>query len=104
VTWTRHKLEQLRHRKDKIKYLRYEKEEQKLAKMAQYAHDSERHSGKIAERVAHKNATGIAIVNEQGYGAANEGYDQVHGEYVIVAEGPIVLDQIADKHTEGDYE
>lgn len=47
-------MEQLRHRIQKIEYLRDEEEQQCFAEMAQDANHRERHAGQIAEGVADK--------------------------------------------------
>ena len=85
VARTRHKLEQLRHREQKVEYLRYEEEEEKLAEVSENADDGERHACKVAECVADKHLARIPIVDEQRQCARDEWYYQIHGEYVVVS-------------------
>lgn len=62
MSWTRHELEQLWERVDKIQNLWHEEKQQGFAKMAENTHDRKGHAGIIAVRVTHKDTRGIPIV------------------------------------------
>lgn len=56
MSWAGYEMEQLRYGVDEICHLRYEKQENCFAEVTQNANYGERHSSKVAKRVAHKNS------------------------------------------------
>lgn len=104
VSRTRHELEELRHGQEEIENLRNEEKQQELAEMAENSDDSERHASEIAERVAHKHSTGIAIVEKEWHRARYERYDEIHRKDLIVTRGRVELEHVAHKHAHGDDE
>jgi len=56
---TRYKVEKLRNWEDKVEDLRHEEEQHRLAEVSENSNDGERHSGKVAKRVADKHSRRI---------------------------------------------
>jgi len=76
--------EDLGRRVDEVEDLGEQHQHQRLAEVAQDAHDDEDHAGEVAVRVAHEDARRVPVVAEQGGRHAQEGQQEVETEEVRV--------------------
>lgn len=77
---TRHEVKELRTGVEEVERLRYEKEQHRLAEVAQNAHHGERHARKVAVGVADEHFGGVPVVVEQRAGDRQKRQHEVQRE------------------------
>jgi len=64
MSGTRHEVEELRDGEEEVEDLWYEEEQHRLAEVTEDSNNSERHPGKVAERVTNEHSCRIPDVSD----------------------------------------
>ena len=94
MPWARNDSDKLRNGVYKVDDLRYKEKHHRLAEMSKDANYAKDDSGKVCERVSDEHVARIPVMEQEAERGRNERQHEEHGEEVVVAEGPIQLNQV----------